>query len=66
MSETVEVSKRSVALEAYGGEIIERVVIAETDTHVFVCRDEELAAAKRQGRKPQTVGFQRQFIREAL
>lgn len=50
-----------VRLLASGGEI-DRVVVTDLGDVVTVCRVEELEAAKREGRKPLTVGFRKSSV----
>jgi hypothetical protein len=47
----------TVKLRAYGGEIIERRIVAVRGNTVAVCKDEEYQAAQREGREPLSVGF---------
>lgn len=48
---------RTVRLRAYGGEIIERVLLAVERGTVVVCRKEEYEAAERERREPVVIGF---------
>jgi len=51
-----------VKLRAYGGEIIERRVVAIEADVVAVCTDKEYVEAKQEGREPLAVGFKREDV----
>jgi hypothetical protein len=46
-----------VYVRAYGGEIIQRRVVAIERDHVYVCRDEEFRRAALVGEEPVSIGF---------
>lgn len=52
----------TVRLKAYGGEIIERRVVAVEGDTVAVCTDQEYAQAAKEGREPLSVGFKREYV----
>ncbi len=57
----MEIGKR-VRLKAYGGEIIERRVVAVEGDTVAVCTEKEYAQAAKEGREPLSVGFRREYV----
>jgi len=46
-----------IRLRAFGGEVIERRVVAVEGDSVDICKDGEFEAAAREGRDPVTVAF---------
>jgi hypothetical protein len=55
-------TKKRVNLIAYGGEIINRIVVSVEGDVYFVCKSEEFAQAKLEGREPVCIGFRKQYI----
>lgn len=51
-----------VRLRAYGGEVIERQVVAEDETTIYVMRTDEVTKSAALGREPRVVGFPRQDV----
>ena len=54
-----------IRLQAYGNEILERVVVSEVEDTVYVCLEKEFKSAKVDNRSPKCVGFNRKFIIQA-
>jgi hypothetical protein len=52
---------QTVKMKVYGGEA-NLVIVQENDTHVNVCREEELERAKKENRQPIMVGFKKSDI----
>lgn len=50
---------------AFGGKTILRRVVEIADNTIYICREDEWQAAKSEGREPECVGFNRQFVRSA-
>lgn len=55
-----------VRVRAFGGEVLERRVVADGGAVVFISTDRELEAARREGREPLAVGFKRDLIVDDL
>ena len=51
-----------VRLKAYGGEIIERVLVQQDAGHVYVCTLNEYEDSRRTGREPTCAGFAIEFL----
>ena len=51
-----------VKVKAYGGEMLERRVVADLGRTVVICNEEEYQTANRGGRQPEGVGFPRADI----
>jgi len=51
-----------VSLRAFNSQVIERIVISSTDTHVNVCLSKEWDAAKVERREPACVGFHKSDV----
>lgn len=52
----MEIGER-VRVRAYGGRVLERVVVEVRDDAILVCTPEEIDAATKRGRRPVCVGF---------
>jgi len=50
-------SGSTVRVKAYGGQILERKVVADLGKSVVVCTEQEFVASKAEGRKADGVGF---------
>lgn len=46
-----------VKVVEYGGEVVERTIVSRENGVTYVCRPDEWAAARREGREPVSVGF---------
>ena len=46
-----------VKIRLHGGDVVRRVVIEERETVVVACNPAEYKQARKEGRKPQGVGF---------
>ena len=51
-----------VRVQAYGGEILTRVVVGEVGDTVYISRESEYEAAKKDGREPNSVGFLKKYV----
>jgi hypothetical protein len=47
----------NVSVEAYGGEILNRVLVAVENSVLYVCKRDEFEAAMRDHRDPVCIGF---------
>lgn len=62
MEQTIFEPGVSVEVEAAGGELITRRVVALERGRVFVCTDQEYEAASKDGREPVCVGFRPESV----
>jgi len=53
---------QTVTLQADRGEVIIRVLVSVENGVYFVCRIEELEAARREQREPVCIGFRREYV----
>ncbi len=58
----MEEQRRRVKVQAYGGAVLTRILITDGGDTVYVSREEEYEAARKEGREPKCVGFNRQFV----
>ena len=57
---------QKVKVQAYGGEVITRVIVDEIGDTVYLSQEREYDEAKRDGREPNSVGFNKRFIVDYL
>jgi hypothetical protein len=55
-----------VRAKAYGGEVLERRVVADLGRTVVICSESEYQTAESEGREPEGVGFPRTDISSNL
>ena len=53
----LDMAQLMVRLRAYGGEVIERQVVDEDESAIYVTRPEEVTKSAALGRAPRVVGF---------
>lgn len=51
-----------ITLRAYNLQLIDRIAVSETDTHIYVCQSSEYSAALSEHRRPACVGFHKSDI----
>jgi len=57
--------QRVEVVEAFDGKQV-KAVVDWNENFVFVCRLEEYDAAQSESREPNSIGFQREFVREVV
>ena len=56
------IAGQRVKVQAYGGEVLTRVVVTQVGDIVYVCREIEYGAALEVGTEPKSVGFNKCFV----
>jgi hypothetical protein len=51
-----------VSLVQYGDKRIVRTLVAVENGYLFVCKEEEWEAARREGREPMCIGFRAEYL----